>query len=288
MKVLITGARGQIGHALVKSAPEGMTVKALTRTQLNITREREVADCVRFHKPDVIVNAAAYTDVDHAESTSDTAWSINSDGPRYLAQSAHSVGARMIHLSTDFVFDGASSRPYAPYARTNPLSVYGESKRDGEDAVLEVLGERAVILRTGWIYAATGRNFVHTILRIMRSTSMSRVVADQIGTPTSAASVAEVIWKLIATPEIYGIHHWTDAGAASRYDFAVAIAEEATLLGLLPQEPTVIPITTSEYPSPARRPAFSALDTSSLAVLNVGPVHWRKRLRGVLQEIGEA
>jgi dTDP-4-dehydrorhamnose reductase len=288
MKVLITGARGQVGRALVNSAPPYVNVKPYGHMQLNITDPRAVADCVRFHKPDVIVNAAAYTQVDRAESVFEHASSINRDGPKYLAIAARDNGARLVHLSTDFVFDGATSIPYAPTAPTNPINVYGVTKRDGENAILEVLPDHSTILRTAWLYAAEGRNFVRTMLQVMKSNTPVSVVADQIGTPTAAQSVAEVIWAIVSMPETNGIHHWTDAGVASWYDFAVAIAEEGVTVGLLRQEPTIVPIRTSEYPTPARRPPYSVLDKTSLTSLGLAPQHWRARLRNVLLEIKNA
>jgi dTDP-4-dehydrorhamnose reductase len=288
MKVLVTGARGQIGRALVNSAPAYVKVRPYGRMQLNITDARAVAECVQFHKPDVIVNAAGFTCVDRAESAPEHASRVNSKGPRYLAMAARDAGARLIHISTNFVFDGEASAPYLPTAATNPLGVYGLTKRNGEDAVLKILPERSVILRTAWIYAAEGHNFLNTILRIMRTEAPPRVVVDQVGTPTSAESVAAVIWNIIGMPEMNGIHHWTDTGIASRYDFALAIAEEATALGVLPRAAGITPVTTAEFPTPARRPHYNVLDKTSLTSLGINSIHWRNQLRDVLQEIKNA
>lgn len=272
----------------MQTVPTDVTTVACTHADLDITDEDEVMDCVRLHAPDVIVNAAAYTAVDKAESESTLARRINAYGPRHLAVAARVVGARLIHISTDFVFDGVCSAPYKPDAPTNPLSVYGVTKRAGENAVLGLLPQRSVILRTAWVYAVEGRNFVHTMLRLMRANGSVRVVADQVGTPTSARSVAQALWKIVDTPQLSGIHHWTDAGAASWYDFAVAIAEEAAALDLIPPDITVIPVATHEYATPAHRPQYSMLDMTSLAPCAMVPVHWRKRLRGVLGEIRNA
>jgi dTDP-4-dehydrorhamnose reductase len=288
MKVLVTGVGGQVGRALVHSAPRQLEVLACSHGDLDIADERAVTSRIRLNTPDVIVNAAAYTAVDRAETEPELARRINAEGPRYLAAAAREVGARLVHISTDFVFDGQSSVPYRPQDRTNPLGVYGVTKRDGELAVLDVLPERSIILRTAWVYAAAGRNFVQTMLRVMRETGAVRVVTDQVGTPTSARSVAEVIWKLVEDSQIRGIHHWTDAGVASWYDFAVAIAEEAAHLGLLAPDVKVTPIATCEYPTPARRPPYSVLDKRSLTSLGIVPEHWRARLRGVLGEIKNA
>ncbi len=210
---------------------------------------------------------------------------VNAEGPGNLAAAAAEAGARLIHISTDFVFDGAASKPYRPDAATSPLSVYGTTKLAGERAVLEALPGAAVVLRSSWVYAATGNNFVRTMLRVMNANGSVRVISDQVGTPTAARSLAEALWRIVAQPEITGIHHWTDAGVASWYDFAVAIAEEGARLGLVSDTVTVTPITTADYPTPARRPSYSVLDKTSLASFGLVPVHWRKRLRGVLGEI---
>lgn len=284
-RVLITGAGGQVGRMLLETRPPAVEAIACTHADLDIGAPEAVREVVGRHRPGVIINAAAYTAVDKAESEADAARRINAEGPGYLAAAAGELGARLIHISTDFVFDGAASTPYRPDSATSPLGVYGRTKRDGEVAVLEALQEQATIVRTAWVYAATGSNFVRTMLRVMRANGAVRVVADQVGTPTSARSLAETLWQIVADPQIRGIHHWTDAGIASWYDFAVAIAEEGAALGLLPAEVSVTPIATSEYPTPARRPAYSVLDKGSLASYGISPIHWRKRLRAVLKEI---
>lgn len=288
MKVLITGAGGQVGRMLLEMRPDNSEIVACTHADLDIGAGDAVRDCVGRHRPAVIINAAAYTAVDKAESDADAANRINADGPGHLAAAARECGARLIQISTDFVFDGAASVPYRPDSATRPLGVYGKSKRDGEQAVLEALPQSSTIVRTAWVYAAVGANFLRTMLRVMRSNGAVRVVADQVGTPTAARYLAEALWGIAGNPEIRGIHHWTDAGVASWYDFAVAIAEEGRELGLLPAEVTVTPIATADYPTPARRPAYSVLDKCSLASFGLTPVHWRKRLRGVLKEIPSA
>jgi dTDP-4-dehydrorhamnose reductase len=288
VKVLIAGAAGQVGRALVDSAPTPIEFVKCSHQSLDVADERAVLSCIRLHAPDVIVNAAAHTAVDRAESEPELARRVNSDGPRNLALAAREVGARLVHISTDFVFDGASSIPYPPEAPTNPLNVYGVTKRAGEQAVLEVLPERSVVLRTSWVYAAEGSNFVRTMLRLMRANAAVRVVADQLGTPTAARSVAQAIWKIMERPSLTGIHHWSDAGVASWYDFAVAIADIAELLGLLASTITVTPISTEEYPTAARRPRYTVLDKRSLAALGIAPVHWRRQLQVVLGELGRA
>lgn len=288
MTVLITGARGQVGRMLLETLPKDVEPIASTRNDLDITDPAAVRERVLRERPDLIVNCAAYTAVDKAESEPEAAHAINALGPGYLAAAARESGARLIHLSTDFVFDGKASTPYRPDAPTNPLSVYGKTKRDGELAVCDTLADRAVIVRTAWVYAAHGANFMHTMLRVMRARGEVRVVADQVGTPTAARALAEALWQIAARPDIHGIHHWTDAGVASWYDFAVAIAEEGAALGLVPSSVSVRPIATEEFPTPARRPSYSVLDKRSLTSLGLTAVHWRGRLREVLRELPRA
>ena len=285
MKILVTGAGGQVGRGLLSTTPPGMAVLSSSHKELDISDADAVHKYVGAELPAVIINAAAHTAVDRAESEAELARRVNSDGPRHLAAAAREVGARLIHISTDFVFDGTASSPYRPDAATNPLSVYGRTKLAGEQAVLEVLPASSVVVRTAWVYAAAGNNFVRTMLRIMNANKSVRVVADQVGTPTAARALAETLWKVVSMPEIQGIHHWTDAGVASWYDFAVAIAEEGAELDLVPGNVVVTPIATAEYPTPARRPPYSVLDKSSLTSIGFTPAHWRKRLRGVLQEM---
>ena len=285
MKIAVTGANGQVGRSLTSQVPSGIEVLGWGHKDLDITDAQAVNDAVRKQSPDVIINAAAYTAVDRAESDPDLARRINVDGTGHLATAARASGARLIHISTDFVFDGTASLPYKPDAATNPSSVYGTTKRDGERAVLAELPERSIILRTAWVYAAEGNNFVRTMLRVMKANGSVRVVSDQVGTPTSARSLSEVLWQIVEKPEISGIHHWTDAGVASWYDFAVAIAEEGAELGLVGRDVTVTPIATHEYPTPARRPSYSVLDKTSLTSKGFTPIHWRKRLRDVLREM---
>jgi dTDP-4-dehydrorhamnose reductase len=286
MKVLITGAAGQVGQALARSAPSGVDAFAASRRELDIADALGVSEFVNAHRPDLIINAAAHTAVDKAETEPGQARAGNESGPKHLAAAALRSGARLIHISTDFVFDGSSSAAYLPDDPPAPLGVYGASKLAGERAVLETLPGRVLVLRTAWVYAATGRNFLLTMLRLMREKGSVRVVADQIGTPTAAESVARTIWSLAERPALSGIYHWTDAGVASWYDFAVAIAEEGLGQGLLPKAADVVPIATADYPTPAKRPRFSVLDTRSTreAIGREAP-HWRASLRAVLGEI---
>lgn len=288
MRVLITGAGGQLGRALIQSAPSEFTVIARSRAELDIADLSAISTCIGLHEPAVIINAAGYTAVDQAEGERALAFRINADGPRILGQTARDIGARLIHLSTDYVFDGNACAPYKAEAQTNPLNAYGESKRAGEIAVSSVWPSGSVILRSAWLYAPYGRNFVRSMLQLMWKNGHVRVVADQVGTPTAAESLADALWRIVENPQIVGVHHWTDVGSASWYDFASAIAEDAADIGLVAPDVVVEPIATSEYPTPACRPRYSVLDTSSLRSLPINPLHWRTRLRTVLAEISRA
>lgn len=284
MKVLITGAGGQLGQALRTSGPAGADIVALDRAGLDIGDAGAVATQVARIGPDLIINAAAYTAVDRAESEADAAWRINAAGAGHLAAAAAAGQARFVHVSTDFVFDGSGGGPYRPDHPTAPLGVYGASKRAGEEAVLAAC-PGALIVRTAWVYGAAGHNFVRTMLRLMAARDAVRVVADQIGTPTYAPGLARAIWALDAAGAT-GIHHWTDSGVASWYDFAVAIQEEALAMGLLDRAVPVMPIATADYPTPARRPLYSVLDKASAVALVGAPApHWRVHLRDMLGEI---
>ncbi|HEV2109729.1 MAG TPA: dTDP-4-dehydrorhamnose reductase [Gammaproteobacteria bacterium] len=286
MRVLVTGAGGQLATALLKLKPAGVEAQALGHAELDIGDREAVLRAVAAIRPEVLINAAAYTAVDKAESEPDLARRVNGEGPGHLAHAAKAQGARLLHVSTDFVFDGGQSRPYAPDAAVRPLCVYGESKLAGERAVQETLGGKGLILRTAWVYAATGHNFARTMLRLMSERGKVRVVADQVGAPTWATSVAQVLWAAVQEPGFDGIHHWTDAGVASWYDFAVAIAEEGHTMGLLKQPVEVESIATADYPTPARRPAYSVLDRASTErVLGLKPAHWRVNLRKMLGEL---
>jgi len=286
LKVLLTGARGQVGRALLKSAPQGIQLRALSHAEMDITNAPQVHGVMQEARPDVVINAAAYTAVDRAETEVEAARAVNELGARTLADAAAVCGARLVHLSTDFVFDGQSSLPYLPTDPTGPLSVYGRSKLAGERAVQMSLPGRSLILRTAWVYAPEGHNFVRTMLRLMREKGAVRVVTDQIGAPTAAHSIAAAVWKLVAHPDLSGIYHWTDAGVASWYDFAVAIAEEGAALGHLTRPVEVTPIATEEYPLPARRPRFSVLDRrTTVAAIGMMPPHWRVNLRRVLGDM---
>jgi len=281
MKVLIVGGNGQLGKGLSRTAPDGVEIVSHDIDTLDITDAAAVNAAVRAVAPQVVFNAAAYTAVDKAESDEAAALAVNATAVGYLAQASRQAGARFVHVSTDFVFDGRSGVPYAPDAPTAPIGAYGRTKLAGEQAA----GADALIVRTAWVYAPNGGNFVRTMLRLMAERDEVRVVADQIGTPTYAPGLAAALWTMAAKGTC-GTHHYTDAGACSWYDFAVAIQEEALAVGLLDRTVPVIPINAAEYPTPARRPHYSVLDkTSTFAVLGGPTPHWRENLRKMINEI---
>lgn len=280
MRALITGAGGQVGRALAATAPQGWDVALLDRATLDIGDRDAVAAAVAEAKPDILFNAAAYTAVDKAESEVGNAERINGTAVAFLAEACRTQGARLVHFSTDFVFGGQSSTPYRPDHPTAPLGVYGRSKLAGEGHALT--DPANLVIRTAWVYGTEGANFVRTMLCLMGERDKIRVVADQVGTPTHTLSLAQATWRL-AELDARGVHHFTDAGVASWYDFAVAIEEEGRSAGLLPGETRVVPIPTADYPTPARRPAYSVLDKTATWDALGGPArHWRSELRDMV------
>jgi dTDP-4-dehydrorhamnose reductase len=278
--VLVTGVGGQLGRALLATRPDGWNCVPLNRAALDLSDPDGIARIVHFYQPDLVLNAAAYTAVDRAETEPELAHAINAEAPAVFARALAGSAGRLVQVSTDFVFDGQSGESYRPEDPRNPQSVYGASKAAGEDAA----GSDAIIVRTSWVHAAGGSNFVRTMLRLMSERRELRVVADQIGSPTWATGLAQTLWGLAAKDQP-GIYHHRDAGAASWYDFALAIAEEAFAIGLIARVPAIVPIATADYPTPARRPSFSVLDVSATRdLLGDGHVHWRTNLKSMLQE----
>lgn len=281
MKAVIVGGSGQLGRSLAATAPGGVSIVSHDIDTLDITDVRSVGAVMKAERPDLLFNAAAYTAVDKAEADEAAAHAVNAFAVGVLADAARQTGARFVHVSTDFVFDGRSSIPYAPTAPTNPLSAYGRTKLAGE----LLAGDDALIVRTAWVHAPTGANFVRTMIRLMGERPHVSVVADQIGTPTYAPALAAALWAL-AGQERTGRYHYTDSGVASWYDFAVAIQEEALAAGLLERAVPVVPISSATFPTPARRPHYSVLDKSAtFDALGRAAPHWRSNLRILIGEI---
>ncbi len=293
MKILLLGATGQVGTECLRSlAPLGELVVASRSGRLADGAEGEIADfdmpdslasLVARVAPDVVVNAAAYTAVDLAETERDAAWRVNAEAPGVLASACAERDALLVHYSTDYVFDGSATRPYREDDSTSPLGVYGASKLAGEETV-RGSGARHLILRTAWVYATHGKNFLRTMLRLGAERDTLRVVADQVGSPTSAALIADTTARLLSLDVIpEGVRHLTSAGQTSWHGFAQAIFELAHEQGLLARVPHVEPIATAEYPTPAKRPAYSVLDGSRLAADLGAPLpEWRGELARVL------
>ena len=288
MKVLITGAGGQVGWELQRTVSTDIEITALHRVELDIADQAAVMSVIKELQPALVINAAAYTAVDKAEEEVDRAYKVNVEGAANIARAVEDCSARLIHISTDFVFDGTGTKPYLPGDEPKPSGVYGASKLQGERAVMAETSGRAVILRTAWIYSVHGSNFVKTMLRLMAEREELGVVDDQVGTPTWAKELAKTIWLIAGKTDMQGTYHWTDDGKASWYDFALAIQEEAYGLGLLQKTIPIKPIKTEEYPTPARRPAYSVLDkTSTLEALDCKASHWRESLIKMLIELKE-
>ena len=293
LTVVLLGASGQLGQtvqslwpSLTSGTGAAVNLVPLSRAELDISDESALQRGITPLEPDWIVNAAAYTAVDRAESEPGQARAANDTGADNIARLASRLDCRMLQVSTDYVFSGNACKPYQPQDPTAPLGVYGASKLAGEKAVLDNLGHRAVIVRTGWLYSPYGTNFLLTMLRLMAQRDQLTVVDDQVGTPTSSHSLAQLLLHIVQQDIAGGIYHWSDAGVASWFDFAVAIQEEALAMGLLGRAIPVLPIPGSRYPTAAKRPHYSVLDKSATeAVVQLAPRHWRIRLREVLQEL---
>lgn len=292
-RILLTGVTGQVGQELQRTlAPLGEVI-GVGRKTMDLVSSKSIRQVIGDVKPDLIVNASAYTAVDKAETETELANSVNAIAPTIMAEEAQQSGTTLFHISTDYVFDGRKNAPYTEQDATNPISVYGKSKLAGEQGI-RATGATHIILRTAWVYGTHGKsNFVKTMLRLFAERDEVRVVADQVGTPTWASDIAQTITTLLSQfsqeqssgfsrQEIY---HFTSSGVASWYDFAVAILEEAQPLGYPLKVQRIVPITTSEYPTPAHRPAYSVLSGKKIsAVLGTHPSHWRQGLRQMLVE----
>ncbi|MBD3883596.1 dTDP-4-dehydrorhamnose reductase [Phormidium tenue FACHB-886] len=296
-RILLIGAAGQVGQELQKTLPLVGEVISVARDALDLTQSDRIRQLIQDAQPDLIVNAAAYTAVDTAETETNLAKAINAEAPTVMAETAQQIGASLIHISTDYVFDGQKNTPYTETDAPNPLGAYGRSKLLGEQGIQQVAAQsslRYAILRTAWVYGAKGKgNFVKTMLRLGADRPEVRVVADQVGTPTWSAEIAKAITTLSphllkgaveAAPS--GIYHFTNSGITSWYDFAVAIFEEAEAIGFPLKLQRVVPITTPEFPTSTERPAYSALACQKIWALQNSPApQWRQSLRQMLTEL---
>ena len=287
MKILITGQHGQLSRELQQRLQGLGELIVLGRDKLDLANPAQIRQQVHAHRPDLIINAAAHTAVDQAESEPDLAFAINAIGPGVLAEEAKTLGIPLIHYSTDYVFDGSKPAPYTEADAPNPLGVYGQSKLAGEQAIAAVGGEY-LILRTSWVYASHGKNFLLTMQRLLQEKPQMRILADQIGAPTWAGSIADSTGALIerwrsGEPGEWGIYHLTAQGETSWFGFAQAIGEHLRQQGKACAELEQIP--SSAYPTPARRPLNSRLDCSRLQQQwHVSQPQWQDALRECLAQ----
>ena len=298
MKILLFGGNGQVGTELQRTlAPLGELVVAtrdgtsagnVISVVADFNAPRSLPAVIDTVAPDIVVNAAAYTAVDRAEGDADAAFRVNAESPERIANACAARDAWLVHYSTDYVFDGSSTRPYGEDDPVAPLGVYGASKLAGERAI-QASGARHLIFRTAWVYAAHGHNFLRTMLRLAAERDELRVVGDQVGAPTSAGLIAEVTAQVLAQAPVQpGLWHLVASGQASWHGFADAIVAGAFERGLLPRMPRVVPIATSEYPTPAKRPAYSVLDTTRLQRdFEIRPAAWQDDLGSVLDRIAD-
>ncbi|NRF96233.1 dTDP-4-dehydrorhamnose reductase [Paenibacillus frigoriresistens] len=281
MRIVVTGANGQLGQDVVKLLGAKHEVHGFGREQLDITDESQCLEILKTLKPDVIIHSAAYTAVDLAETEEAIAYRVNADGTKNLAEAAESIGAKFCYISTDYVFDGTAANAYRENDFTNPQSVYGKSKRAGEQLV-ESLSSKYFIVRTSWVYGIYGANFVKTMLNLAKTRDSLKVVSDQFGSPTYTVDLAIFLEKLIQT-DLYGIYHASNSGVCSWYDFAFAIFEESGI------KIKVDPCSTEEFSRPAPRPRNSAMEHEAIRANGFEDLRpWREGLRAFLKELGES
>ncbi|NCS09937.1 MAG: dTDP-4-dehydrorhamnose reductase [Microcystis aeruginosa G13-09] len=286
-KVLLIGAKGQVGQELQLTLPQLGEVISISREELDLTNSEKIGQLIREIHPDYLVNAAAYTAVDKAETEPELAYSINATAPKIMAESAEKIQAKFLHISTDYVFDGRKNTPYLETDLTNPLGVYGQSKLRGEEEI-KTVNSQAIILRTAWVYGSYGKsNFVKTMLRLGKEREELKVVVDQVGSPTWAKDIAAAITHLLINADNpAGIYNFTNSGVASWFDLTKAIFEEAKISGIPLKIQRVIPITTAEYPTPAARPAYSVLSGQKISQqLGYIPPYWRDSLKAMLNQL---
>ena len=291
MRILVCGANGQVGHEIVsRAAAFGLEALGTTRDEVDITQRQQVEDAVRQLRPGLIINAAAYTHVDHAETHAEQAYTVNRDGAAIIASAARDAAIPLLHISTDYVFSGTACAPYQESDLLEPTGVYGASKRAGEEAVRSCLGQH-LILRASWIFGAHGHNFVKTMLRLARQRDQLSVVSDQIGCPTHAGSLAGTLLELAARYArqgtlAWGTYHYGGQPACSWFDFAEEIFRQAEAAKMLAKRPRVTAIDTAQYPTPARRPAWSVLDCRLFEeTFGLQAPDWRRDLGAVLAEL---
>ena len=285
MKVLLLGGSGQLGQSVQEIVPATVELYAPSRAELDLQQTDRVRQCIGDRNIAIVLNCSAYTNVEGAESETVVADAVNHQAVAGLVEAVAASSARVVHVSTDYVFDGRACHPYEPAAATNPQCAYGRSKLAGEVALQKGLPGRHSIIRTSWLYSASGNNFMLTMLRLMAEREELSVVADQVGTPTHCAGLAGFLWW-VAEHKSPPVMHWSDCGVASWYDFAVAIMEEALETGVLECPILIRPINSADYPQQAARPPYSVLDsTASYQLSGLPQHHWREGLRATLSQL---
>ena len=298
MKILLTGSTGQLGRALLISAPKNIEnnpvqVFETTRSSLDLSNSKACFTAVEDYRPDWIINAAAFTSVEDAERNPDLAFAVNAEAPKVFSEGLLKFGGKLLHLSTDFVFDGQKCFPYSPSDERNPLNTYGKSKAAGEQAIENLLHpfQKATILRTSWLMGPIGKNFLLTMLKLHEERNEISVVADEIGCPTSTYTLANVCWKLLELQHSKNKNslkylHWSDSGITTWYDVALKIGELAQDLGLISQMARVIPIKSIDYPSLVKRPRYSVLNSeNTINQLSLKNVHWHLTIENILKSL---
>jgi dTDP-4-dehydrorhamnose reductase len=287
MNIVVIGKSGQLAFELSRELENSEHhVTFLGRDDIDITSSDSINATLAPLSVDVLINASAYTAVDKAEEDTEACDAINSLAVANLANYCKANGAFMVHVSTDYVFNGHKGSPYLTDDPIEPQGAYGKSKAEGEKALLEIVPDASCLIRTAWVYSSHGNNFVKTMLRLMADKPQLAVIDDQIGTPTWAKGLAEACVSAVVNKTV-GVYHWTDEGVASWYDFALAIQELGIEKGLLDKSIPVLPIPSSQYPTPAKRPHYSVLDkqTAREAFATCKPTHWRKQLASMLDEL---
>ena len=291
MKVLLTGGSGQLGKSIFASKPIDIEIIAPNKNELNLLSKDSCFKVIEKFKPDWIINCAAYTNVDRAESEKDLAFKINALAPKYFAEAININGGNLLQISSDYVFDGEKGIPYKPNAQKCPLSVYGYTKAKGEDFLTELLSDsyKGNIIRTSWLMSPYGNNFALKIIEKIKKFKDLKIISDQIGSPTTTSILANSCWQTILLKsqgiDIPFILHCTNSGTASWYDLAVSIEEIGRKLNLFDNQINILPIKSEEYPTSAKRPSYSVLDSSdSLKRLDIKPINWRNAILNLLDE----
>ena len=289
MKILLIGSSGQLGKEIIKSSPKNINLLTPNRTFLDLSRPKECINFIKNISPDWVINSGAYTNVDKAESDTENALKVNAKGPEAIAKAISLTGGKLLHISTDYVFDGKQNTPYKSSQKISPINFYGFSKGEGESLIQNLLpaNNQLCIIRTSWLMSPFGNNFATKMIKLIGDRKEIKVVYDQVSSPTTVASLANVIWKTIELNNEYTktkrifpkINHFSNSGIASWYDVAVALGDIGIKTGLIRKAANIIPIESDEYPTEALRPKYSVLDSSQIIkITNINNYHWREAL----------